>query len=204
MFRIINFYFLTRILVGLTVACSIALYTIIDFFWPGGMSLIKLFTIASSVSAILITAISTSFIWRKILSILRLFNKSLFPDINGEWEGEITFGEEEILVARAIIRQTLNHTQIDLHTNTSKSITLESIPVTEGGQLKLYYVHRVTPKNPAWHIYTGSTIFDIRHIEIEGIDKLELSGRYYTDRGTTGSIRLRQTSNDTTKDVSYY
>ncbi|PKO49389.1 MAG: hypothetical protein CVU31_00065 [Betaproteobacteria bacterium HGW-Betaproteobacteria-4] len=202
MFRIINISVLIKILVGVTVAFSIALYAMIDWFLPG-TSLIKLFTIASAVSAVLITAVSSSFISRKIWSLLSLFDGSLFPDINGAWEGEITFGETK-LVTRAIIRQTLSYTQIDLHTPTSKSITLESTPVTEGGQARLYYVHRVTPRNPDWYTYTGSTLFDIRRVEIKGNVRLELSGSYYTDRKTTGRIRLQQFSKEVTTDVSYY
>lgn len=146
---------------------------------------------------------SSSFLSRKIWSLLNLFDGSLFPDINGAWEGEIIFDETK-LVARAVIRQTLSYTQIDLHTPTSKSITLESTPVTEGGQARLYYVHRVTPKNTDWHVYTGSTLFDIRRAKIDGIVRLELSGSYYTDRKTTGRIRLQQFSKEVTTDVSYY
>lgn len=202
MFRIINFSHLIKVVVGLTVACSIALYAAFDWLWPG-TSLIRLFTIASTVGAALIFAVSSSFLSRRIWSLLKIFDRSLFPDINGAWEGEITFSGNS-LKARAVIRQTLSHTQIDLHTPTSKSITLESTPVSEGGQARLYYVHRVTPQNPDWHVYTGSTLFDIRHAPSDSGPTLELSGSYYTDRKTTGRIRLRQYSKDVNSDVSFY
>ncbi len=202
MFRIINFPSLIKLVVGLTVFISIVLYVLIDQYSPG-TSLFKLFGISSAVAALLVFIVSSSSTSRKIWSILKHIDGSLFPDINGTWEGEILFDGKK-LEARAVIRQTLSHTQIDLHTPTSKSITLESTPVTEGGQPRLYYVHRVTPLNPNWHVYTGSTLFDVRNIIINGKKILELSGSYYTDRKTNGRIRLRQVGVDSMQDVSYY
>lgn len=202
MFRIINFSSLIKLIVGLTVFFSIAVYACFLYFWPT-TSLFKLFAISSGVTGLLIFLIGTNFTARKIWSAMRFFDDSLFPDINGAWEGEITFEGGE-LIARAVIRQKLSHTQIDLHTPTSKSITLESTPVSEGGQPRLYYVHRVTPQNPDWHIYTGSTLFDVRYVQENGNKVLELSGHYYTDRKTNGRIRLRQIGNDCAQDVSFY
>lgn len=202
MFRIINFASLIKLIVGLTVFFSIAVYAFVLHFWPT-TSLFKLFAISSGVTWFLIFLIGTNFTARKIWFAMRFFDGSLFPDINGTWEGEITF-EGGKLIARAVIRQTLSHTQIDLHTPTSKSITLESTPVSEGGQPRLYYVHRVTPQNPDWYIYTGSTLFDVRYVQENGKKFLELSGHYYTDRKTNGRIRLRQIGDDCAQDVSYY
>lgn len=202
MFRIITFSGLIKFLVALSVFISISAYALVNYLLPE-YSIFKLFAISSAVSAVLIFLIGTSFTARKIWSLARLFDKSLFPDINGTWEGEITFDGGE-LDARAVIRQTISHTQIDLHTPTSKSITLESTPVSESGQPRLYYVHRVTPHNPDWQIYTGSTLFDVRCIQADGVKVLELSGYYYTDRKTNGRIRLRQVGSDCTEDVSYY
>lgn len=202
MFRIINFSRLIRFVVGLTVFFSITIYALILHFLPT-TSIYKLFAISSAVSAFLIYLIGSNFTARRIWYAMRFFDGSLFPDINGTWEGEITF-EGGQLTARAVIRQTLSHTQIDLHTPTSKSITLESTPVSESGQPRLYYVHRVTPHNPDWYIYTGSTLFDVRYVKINGEKVLELSGYYYTDRKTNGRIRLRHIGNDCSQDVSYY
>lgn len=202
MFRIINFSRLIKSVVTLTVFFSVTVYALILHFSPT-TSLFKLFSISSAVAALLIFLIGSNFTARWIWSVMRVFDGSLFPDINGAWEGEIMF-EGGQLTARAIIRQTLSHTQIDLHTPTSKSITLESTPVSESGQPRLYYVHRVTPHNPDWHIYTGSTLFDVRHVRVNGKKVLELSGHYYTDRKTNGRIRLRQIGHDCSQDVSYY
>lgn len=202
MFRIVNFTSLIKFIVGLTVFFSIAIYALILYLSPA-TSLFKLFAISSAVALFLIFLIGSNFTARRIWSAMRYFDGSLFPDINGTWEGEITF-EGGQLTARAVIRQTLSHTQIDLHTPTSKSITIESTPVSESGQPRLYYVHRVTPQNPDWYIYIGSTIFDIRYVLVNGEKVLELSGHYYTNRKTNGRIRLRQIGNDCSQDVSYY
>ncbi|WP_455947962.1 Cap15 family cyclic dinucleotide receptor domain-containing protein [Lelliottia jeotgali] len=202
MFRIVTFSRLIKVVVGLTVFFSIGVYAIVIRLSPE-TSLYKLFAISSFVAGLLIFLIGTSFTARRIWSLVRFFDGSLFPDINGTWEGEITF-EGGQLTARAVIRQTISHTQIDLHTPTSKSITLESTPVSESGQPRLYYVHRVTPQNPNWYTYTGSTLFDVRCIQAGGKKVLELSGHYYTDRKTNGRIRLRQIGKDCAEDVSYY
>lgn len=202
MFRIINFQILIKFLVGLTVFFSIATYAAILHFWPT-TSIFKLSAISSAVAAFLIFLIGNNSISRKIWATIKFFDGSLFPDINGTWRGEITYPGGR-LAARAIIRQNISHTQIDLHTPTSKSITIESTPVSESGQCRLYYVHRVTPKNPDWQVYTGSTIFDIRYVDVDGKKILELSGYYYTDRKTNGRIKLRQIGNDYSKDISYY
>lgn len=202
MFRIINFSSLIKVVVGLTVFISIAVYALVLHYSPT-TSIFKLFAISSAVAAVLIFLVASNLTARKIWSFMRIFDGSLFPDINGAWKGEIQYEGGQI-PARATIRQTLSHTQIDLHTPTSKSITLESTPVSESGQPRLYYVHRVTPQNPDWHEYIGSTLFDVRYLEIDGKQVLELSGHYYTNRKTTGRIRLRQIGGDCSQDVSYY
>jgi len=202
MFRIINFSKLIKIVVGLTVFFSIAVYALVLRLYPE-TSVFKLFAISSAVAWFLVFLVGAKFTSRKIWSVMRVFDGALFPDINGTWEGEIVF-DGGSLDARAVIRQTISHTQIDLHTPTSKSITLESTPVSESGQPRLYYVHRVTPHNPDWHVYTGSTLFDVRHVTVAGKRVLELSGYYYTDRKTNGRIRLRHVGGDCTQDISYY
>ncbi|WP_288391001.1 hypothetical protein [uncultured Acinetobacter sp.] len=45
-----------------------------------------------------------------------------------------------------MIKQTLLATQINIHTETSKSLTLETTPTVESGEPKLYYIYRSLPK----------------------------------------------------------
>lgn len=204
MFRIVRFDILLKYIALATVAISMGIYALVQTYWLPNISLFKVITISSIVSTILILFLLTSFVSRKIWAVLRYFDKSVFPDLNGTWEGEITLESGREISAKAVIRQSLLATQIDMHGETTKSITLETTPTIEQGQKKLYYVYRSTPKNPGWPSYNGSTLFDIRAIG-SGIEaKYELSGHYYTDRKTIGRIRLIQVSSDSNNDVSFY
>jgi hypothetical protein len=204
MFRIIRFDILLRYTAIATVIISMSVYWLVQKYWLPGISLLKIVSFSSIVSTILVFALLSPLLSRKLWSLLRYFNKSFFPDLNGTWSGEITLEDGKILQARAVIRQSLLMTEIDMHGETTKSITLETTPTVEGGQKKLYYVYRSIPKTPGWSSYNGSTLFDIRCIYSGKREQLELSGNYYTDRKTIGRIRLSQVSMDSYKDVSFY
>jgi hypothetical protein len=180
------------------------IYALIQTYWLPNISLFKVVTISSIVTTILILLLLTSFVSRKIWALLTWFDKSVFPDLNGTWEGDITLEGGKKIAARAVIRQSLLATQIDMHGETTKSITLETTPTIEQGQKKLYYVYRSTPKTPGWPAYNGSTLFDIRTLGFGKEKKHELSGHYYTDRKTIGRIRLTQVCKDSNNDVSFY
>lgn len=204
MFRVINFTQLLRQVAIITTIVSISAYEFIRHYWAPDYPLIKVLSIAPWVSFAIILTITTNRLARFIWQIVKRVDTSLYPDLNGTWEGEIETESGNRISVRALIRQTLLQTQIDIHTETSKSITLETTPVVESGQCKLYYVYRSIPKNPSWQMYTGSTIFDVRSTDSQSSQVLELSGHYFTDRKTIGRIRLQQTSNKATKDVSFY
>lgn len=204
MFRIVRFDILLKYIVLITIIISIGIYTIVQTYWLPNISLFKVITISSIVSTLLILLLLTSFISRKIWAILAWFDNSIFPDLNGTWEGVIILEDGKEIPAKAVIRQSLLATQIDMHGETTKSITLETTPTIEQGQKKLYYVYRSTPKTPGWPSYNGSTLFDIRTIGEGDEKKYELSGHYYTDRKTIGRIRLTQISKDSGNDVSFY
>lgn len=204
MFRVVRFDILLKYIALATVALSMGIYGLMKTFWLPDLSLFKVISISSIVSTILVLLLLTSFVSRKIWTFLTWFDKSIFPDLNGTWEGLITLEDGTEILARAVIRQSLLMTQIDLHGETTKSITLETTPTIEQGQKKLYYVYRSTPKNPGWPSYNGSTLFDIRSINTEQGKKYELTGHYYTDRKTIGRISLTQICNDSNNDVSFY
>ncbi|NOX75916.1 MAG: hypothetical protein GXP17_04735 [Gammaproteobacteria bacterium] len=204
MFKIVKFDQLLRYTALSTVALSIAIYSLVQVFWVADFSLFKVITISSIVSTLMVVILLSPFFSRKIWALIGLFNKSLYPDLNGTWDGEITLEDGKTLQVKAVIRQSLLATEIDLHGETTKSITLETTPTIEQGQKKLYYVYRSSPKAPGWPSYNGSTLFDIRTLENKQGKSLELSGHYYTDRKTLGRIRLRQVCTDSSKDVSFY
>ena len=204
MFRIVRFDLLVRYTALLTIVISISAYSFIQEYWLPDFSLFKIVTISSIVSTVIILILLSPYISRKLWAFKCLIDRSSFPDLNGSWEGVVTLENGNTLPVRAVIRQSLLSTQIDMHGETTKSITLETTPTLEQGQKKLYYVYRSTPKNPSWPSYNGSTLFDIRLVKTEQSEHLELSGNYYTDRKSVGRIAIKQTSDDCNIDVSYY
>ncbi len=203
MFRVIRFDSLIKILILITMALSVMVYHVIQHYYPN-IDLFKLITISSFITLIILFLILSPKISRLLWKIIYYFNKSLYPDLNGTWEGEIELKDNAKMSCKAIIRQTLLYTHIDLHTETTKSVTLETTPEIEKGQLKLYYIYRSDPKNPNWGSYNGSTIFDIRNIDENGISTIELSGIYYTSRETSGRIKIKRIGIKIDTDVSYY
>lgn len=204
MFRIISFKVLLRYVAVVTTVLSLFAYEAVQHFLANQLPLVRIVSIAPWIALLVILLITTNAVARQIWKAVRSFDRTLYPDLNGTWEGEITTENNQKIAARAVVRQSLLQTQVDIHTETSKSLTLETTPSVDGGQCKLYYLYRSIPKNPNWSAYTGSTIFDIRSVALGENIKLELSGYYFTDRKTTGRIRLQQTSNDDTADVSFY
>lgn len=204
MFRVVSFTYLLRYVAILTTGLSILGYMGAEHFMQSDVPIIRLLSVAPWVVLLVVLAITTNTTSRIIWRMLKALNPSLYPDLNGAWEGEITLENGITIPARAVIRQNLILAQIDLHTETSKSTTLETTPVIDAGQFKLYYTYRSTPSNVEWSTYTGSTILDVRNAVKKADRQLELSGYYYTDRKTNGRISLRQTSPETDVDVSFY
>lgn len=200
MFRVIRFDLLLKVMVFLTIAITIAIYAIVQSIVGAEIGIFKLVTISLICSSVLMFMLLFQPVSRKVWAIVRFFNKKLYPDLNGVWVGQVTTGDNDVFEVRAVIRQALLFTEIDMHGETVKSITLETTPTTELNQKKLYYVYRSTPKDPAWADYTGSTIFDV----IENGSSITLSGKYYTDRKSVGRISIKRVSTDSDADVSYY
>lgn len=204
MFRIVDFTSLIRIIALTTTVLSVIIYDLLKEYWDKDLAILRIISFVPWISLIIVFLLTSAPVARSIWWALSCFKKSLYPDLNGTWEGEIVFDSGKTIVARAIIRQALLNTQIDLHTETSKSFSLETTPTIEGGQLKLYYTYQSKPKNPDWSIYTGSTIFDIRAPVKNPKRPLELSGYYFTSRKTNGRISLRLLKSKIDSDVSFY
>lgn len=200
MFRIVRFDLLLKFVVFFSILTAVATYVIVEKITGTSISVFKLTTISTVASTVVMLILLSPFMSRKIWCIARFFKKDLYPDLNGVWVGQITTEEQKSFEARAIIRQALPVTEIDMHGEKVKSVTLETTPTIEINKKKLYYVYRSTPKNPSWGDYVGSTIFDV----IEDGSALILSGKYYTDRKSIGRISIRRVSTDINADVSYY
>lgn len=200
MIKVIDFKLLFRIVAIVTTLISIVTYEIIRKIWMPDLPLFRVVFFSTWGAMIVIFLITTDCTGRFLWRLLKKTSPSLFPDINGTWEGEIITETELKIPAKAVIRQSLLRTQVDIHTPTSKSLTLETTPANESGQPKLYYAYRSIPKDPKRNIYTGFTVFDVIHKD----GGIELSGSYFTDRKTIGRILLKQTGTDIAADVSYY
>lgn len=204
MFRIINFTTLIRSVAVATTILTLLIYAAVERWLPQIAPSIRVFSIGPWVALILTFTITSRFTSRTIWAGAKFFSGSLYPDLNGVWVGEIQPKAGSPIEAAAVIRQALLNTEIDLHTPTTKSLTLEATPAISAGQYKLYYTYHAKPKQIGWSAYAGSTIFDVRTVDANGKATLELSGFYYTERETQGRIRLRQVGTDSNKDVSYY
>ncbi len=90
LFRIVKFDLLLKYIALATVVISMGIYALVQTYWLPDISLFKVITISSIVSTLLILLLLTAFISRKIWAVLAWFDKSMFPDLNGTWEGEIT------------------------------------------------------------------------------------------------------------------
>lgn len=204
MYRVIKIDLLLKYTAYLTVVLSMASYSLVKGIWLPDLSLFRVIALSSVISALIIFLLLTPYFSRKIWALMSFLKKDLFPDINGTWHGRVIMENGGEIEIRAVIRQSLLSTQIDVHGRTMKSITLETTPAVEQGQKKLYYMYRSTPKNPSRLPYNGTTLFDIRITDNDSEKILELSGHYYTDRKTIGRISLKQISNDPNNDVSFY
>ncbi|MBM3111656.1 hypothetical protein [Pseudomonas arcuscaelestis] len=200
MFRIVRFGLLLRVVVLTSIMIAVTAYVLVQKLTGADISIFKLTTASAAASTVVMFILLSPFMSRKIWCIARVFKKDLYPDLNGVWVGQITTEEQKKFEVRAIIRQALLVTEIDMHGETVKSVALETTPTIELNKKKLYYVYRSTPKNPSWGDYVGSTIFDV----IEDGSALILSGKYYTDRKSVGRISIKRVSTDINADVSYY
>lgn len=200
MFRVVRFDLLLKSVVMISIFIAVAAYGFLQYLTDADISMFKLTTISTAVSSIVMFMLLSPFVSRKIWFIVRIFKKGLYPDLNGVWVGHVVTEDLKMVEVRAIVRQALLVTEIDMHGETVKSVTLETTPTVELNKKKLYYVYRSTPKNPSWGEYVGSTIFDV----IEDGSELVLSGRYYTDRKSVGRVSIKRVSTDVDRDVSYY
>lgn len=166
------------------------------WFDPQGtsLSILKLLSAAIFVLDAAIILVST-YLWRPLWKLIPLLPSLIFPDLNGIWEGRIIFESstgETKLKAKARIRQSLWSIHIDLYSETSKSHTLVAYPTSEAGNQVLYYVYHNTPKNPQFPEYKGTSLLTIKR----GTTPSQLSGHYFTVRGTIGRVELKRVSDN--------
>ncbi|MGY8663527.1 hypothetical protein Q3C01_14315 [Bradyrhizobium sp. UFLA05-109] len=204
MLQLIKFDLLVRGLAVSVVFVSTLIYYVLQRYFIPDYPVYKVASIASAVASLVVIAILSPILYRPAWKLLRKLGANRFQDLNGAWVGTIQPNTSGALEVRAVIRQSLLRTEIDLHGATVKSITLTATVLMEAGQYKLYYVYRAEPRDPDWAPYSGTTKLDLRVLANSGRYPLALSGQYYTDRDTIGTIELTQVGHDPLKDVSFY
>jgi len=203
MLHLIDFKLFVRTLVIAAIVTSTAIYYIIQLV-ATDYAAYEIVFMSSLISTAIAFVLTAPVVYRYIWKYLRKFKITALQDLNGVWSGTIQPTNSKPIEVRAIIRQTLYSTEIDVHGETVKSVTLSASPMVEAGQHKMYYVYRAEPKEPTWSPYTGTTRLTLRVLESNDDCPLVLSGQYFTDRDTKGTIELRQTGLDPTKDAAFY
>ncbi|MCY1030677.1 hypothetical protein OV207_04345 [Corallococcus sp. BB11-1] len=192
-----------------SVAVSIVLYYCVAQWVFPGWPIYKIATLSSMVVTCTLALLSSNFFWRPLWRIVVRFNGSVYPDLNGTWEGTImpnpSHGAKvsEIPI-RARIRQSTTDILIDFYGETVKSVTLSATPRIYQGQHFLYYIYRAEPRGTVRPPYEGTTTLRVQTEAKSNKPHLTLSGQYYTVRQTAGEIRLIQIGKNPNQDVSYY
>ena len=119
-----------------------------------------------------------------------------FPNLSGEWEGELKSNWKEksfdAIPTEIKITQTFFNIQVKIKTNESRSHSIgASFDIEKDrGLEQLIYSYINTPKSSVRdrsEIHYGSTL-----LTFEGFKVNEMEGQYWTDRETTGEIRLKR------------
>ncbi len=174
--------------------------TLVYIINPSDLPVVIMKYISISITILDIIAFLISiYFWRFIWQYIPVLAEIYFPDINGIWQGKITFNansQEKELEAKVRIKQNLWHINIDLCSSTSKSSTLVAYPTIEAGNHKLYYIYHNIPNKPEYPEYKGTAILNI----ILQAKPMKINGVYYTIRGTNGRIELKQISRNPNED----
>ncbi|MBO9424316.1 hypothetical protein J7444_06265 [Labrenzia sp. R4_1] len=180
--------------------CAFGLEMLVQFFTGQSIHLIKLISaVATAVLLVLVPA--AYFLFRQILKRWPILQKLTFPDLNGAWEGYLTTtwvdpetgNNPEPIPATVRINQTLFGIHVSLETDESVSDSAQEVLETDrkAGKYRVWYRYDNSPKAAVRHRSPnhGGLAFLEMHWEK---DSNLLTGRYFTDRKTTGDITLRR------------
>ncbi len=119
-----------------------------------------------------------------------------FPDLSGDWEGELKSNWKEKsldpIPTEVTIIQSFFNVQVKIKTNESRSYSIgASFDIDKDrGLEQIVYSYMNTPKagvRDRSEIHYGSTI-----LNFDGFIVNEMEGQYWTDRETTGEIKLKR------------
>lgn len=140
------------------------------------------------------------FCWRWVWRKIPLLQRKVFPDLNGEWTGELasTWINPDTgqvlppIPTKIEIRQGLFSTSVSLRTGESEShskrVHLERLP--DIGRFRIWYDYQNGPKAAVEHRSQPHAGFAYLEVDRGNLHRIE--GRYYTARKTTGDITVER------------
>jgi hypothetical protein len=158
-------------------------------------------SMAATIITIIIIPI-TQMSWRPLWRVFPKLNHLLFPDLNGTWTGEalpVANGDVPAS-ARPItvwIRQGLFDVTVNLASDQIKSYSTRAVVEFDprAHKFRIWYAYDGRPPpelakvNPR---HEGAACLEVDPL----IDRETLAGRYFTDRGTVGSLLLKRHSTE--------
>lgn len=150
-------------------------------------------------------AINAFGLWRWIWKINeRFFNAHVFPDIQGTYTGTLNFVWEgtHTKPMTLVIRQSLTKVRVFLKTDVSQSDSVTAEIIKDGHDAwRLYYGYDNTSRNPT--VVRSGDHSGFAQLNILASNPLALSGRYFTDRNTSGSLELSRVGRSTEINRAY-
>ncbi|MFZ4604108.1 MAG: hypothetical protein ACOYM8_16815 [Caulobacterales bacterium] len=144
---------------------------------------------AAAISTVVIPAMEAA--WPTVWRYIPLLNAKVFPDLNGTWEGKVypTAHDERVVSVR--IRQTLFDVFVSMKSAEaeSKSVRASFEIDRSAHKARIWYAYEARPNPellPANPRHDGMACLEV---DLDG-PYTELSGRYFTERGTLGKIAL--------------
>lgn len=150
---------------------------------------------------LLLSATIGNSLWFWLAKSFPVLQTAIFPDLNGTWTGQLqstwidpeTGSQVPSIKVSVTIRQTLLGTTVRLNTATSSSKSVRVFLEADRAN-KRYVVHHFYANEPNAqarqqlipHLGMASLECDWE------VDRDRLTGRYFTDRKTTGDIDLRR------------
>jgi len=174
--------------------------------WLGGSPDSDLHSISLIVTLVgTVLAAAAGMLWRRIWQWFPWLGRLIFPDCTGRWEGTLAStwvdpnAEECLAPIPAIfrIRQGLFTTSIRMRTRESPSHSTRCWLEADrtAGRYRFGYVYENEPDAAITH--RSPKHEGVAWLEVDlDVDPERMTGRYYTDRRTTGDIDLRRVSKE--------
>lgn len=187
------------IVVALTVLTLIGLQGAQQW-WSGATP--PLYKAISTVAFVISTGLGAvaSWTWRWFWKRLPFLNKTFFPDLNGTWVGLLSTTWKDVhgispgpIASEITIRQGLFTISVKQKTGESVSYSTRVIAEADpdADMYRLWYSYSNRPKAAVQH--RSAPHEGVAWLEISLSDNSdELTGQYYTSRGTSGDINVNR------------